>query len=681
MTQRIAVLGATGFVGRNVVQALRRRGLEPVSVTAPRLGDDECMAAHSQYLKDAIQDCRAIINAAGISTPTAQSGDMTSANARLPGLVALVARDLNIRFVHISSAAVQGNREILDSDPISQPFSPYSQSKADGEAAVLATGGEAVIYRPPGVHGPDRAVTRQVGRLARSPLAAVARPRSSPTAQAWITNVADAAAYLATCSQTPPRIVHHPHEGMTTGMMLEQLGGGRTPLTLPTPVARRLLAVARLAARWRPSLVGHVRRLEVLWFGQLQAPSWLTDRGWQPPLPPNKWSTEMQATTQTRPAIPRLLYGITAPSAVDILLRGQLRHMKDNGWQVHLVSNDGPQARAAAIREGVAAFHPIKMSRAITPLADALALTEWIRILRRVRPDAVNISSPKAGLLGSLASYMMRVPTRVYVLRGARFETTHGVTRKALLHFERVALHCATEVLAISPSLKDLYVEAGLIPDERITVLRSGSSNGIPAEDLRQRYASKDRMQLRAQYLGPHSDKYCVLFLGRVTHDKGISDLTQAMQQEHLRDAVLLVVGEEEETIPHPSFDELQTAGRLIQVPHLEDVTEAFAVADILCLPSYREGLGNVVLEASAVGLPVVGTRVTGVIDAIQCGKTGRLARVNDPHDLGEQIAAVRESPELALRYGLAGTEWVARNFAPEAIWRDLNDIYRNRLP
>lgn len=281
----VAVLGATGFVGRAVVAALQARSIEVVAVRAPRVSGRPSGSTQAvvDELAAALEGCTAVVNAAGL--PDAAGGDLDrlrGANSALPGLVARAARRVGVRMVHVSSAAVQGPRTQLDSAERTDAFSPYSRSKADGERAALAAGGDSVVvYRPPGVHGADRPLTRSVARLARSPLSSVAGDGRRTTAMALAPNVGDAIAFLATTPLDPPRIVHHPSEGLTTAALLRSLGG-REPRHVPESLAAAALATARRAAKIRPSLLAHVRRLEMLWFGQEQAASWLTEAGWTP---------------------------------------------------------------------------------------------------------------------------------------------------------------------------------------------------------------------------------------------------------------------------------------------------------------------------------------------------------------------------------------------------------------
>ncbi|KQW47788.1 hypothetical protein ASC77_15285 [Nocardioides sp. Root1257] len=296
----VAVLGASGFVGSAVVEALEHRGVEVRRVPSPRLSSSARGAAELstqlaapglerevESLRSALAGCSVVVNAAGLATATAGGDDaLVGADALLPGVVARAAPPA-ARLVHVSSAAVQGRREVLDESLGTSPFSPYSAAKAWGEALVQERGGATVCFRPTSVHGHGRAVTRTLARALGSPLATVAGDGERPTPQVLVANVADAIAYVATCSEQPPPVVLQPWEGLTTAGLVRLLGG-REPVHLPEPLARTVVGSGYRVARWSGRAAGIARRLDMMWFGQRQEPGWLETR-WQAPYGQDAW--------------------------------------------------------------------------------------------------------------------------------------------------------------------------------------------------------------------------------------------------------------------------------------------------------------------------------------------------------------------------------------------------------
>jgi len=290
---RIAVMGASGFVGSAVAAAARGAGHEVMAVRAPRLGTDPAMHDDAIDLLSAkLAGCDVVVNCAGNpDASAAREEDLRTANAALPGVIGQAAQKAAVpRYVHVSSAVVQGRLPMLDSSDSTDAFSPYARSKAEGEIAARNHGpAHTTVYRPPSVHGSTRRVTRQLSTIARSPLATVASPGDRPTPQTHISDVADAILTLATSATPPPPVVHHPWQGHTTAGLLRLLGDGRSPRVIPNRFARALVAAGAGIARLVPRVGPYARRVEMIWFGQRQAISWLTQHGWRPITTDNDW--------------------------------------------------------------------------------------------------------------------------------------------------------------------------------------------------------------------------------------------------------------------------------------------------------------------------------------------------------------------------------------------------------
>lgn len=310
----IAVFGATGFVGSAVKSALADTA-EVRALASPRLawtqGTPSLETLPSvdvsviERLADELIDVDVVINCAG--DPNASSMDrdvLLAANALMPlHLLRACERAGVRRFIHLSSAVVQGDSATLDSTHEVHPFSPYSHSKALAEQWLLAVGTEntnLVVYRPPSVHASGRGVTRKVASIARSPLRSVSGDGSGPSPQALLSNVADAIAFLALSPENPPEIVHHPWEGVTCVSLMETLGG-REPHHLPNSLALSVLRIARGCESVIPQLAPYRRRTEMMWLGQQVAPSWLTEAGWVPHASGrNVWNQLGQVTRNGR---------------------------------------------------------------------------------------------------------------------------------------------------------------------------------------------------------------------------------------------------------------------------------------------------------------------------------------------------------------------------------------------
>lgn len=297
-----AVLGASGFVGQAVVAELRGRGLTVKSLPAPRLETTatsaEAIVAEAREavgnsvldsgiaeLRQELRDVDVVVNAAGLATPgSTASPALLGANALMPTLTALLAEEAGAhRFLHLSSASVQGQLSTIDETSRRQPFSPYSRSKAVGEESLELLAGcptEIVIVRATSVQGPSRATTLSLVKIARSPLASVASPGTARTPVSSIDALACFVAETGAFAGQVPAVVLQPWEGLSVREVLAA-AGGRSPAVLPAWLCRAVLAVGYTVSRGllRERLHGSLRRVELMWFGQQQATGWAESVG------------------------------------------------------------------------------------------------------------------------------------------------------------------------------------------------------------------------------------------------------------------------------------------------------------------------------------------------------------------------------------------------------------------
>jgi glycosyltransferase involved in cell wall biosynthesis len=371
---------------------------------------------------------------------------------------------------------------------------------------------------------------------------------------------------------------------------------------------------------------------------------------------------------------------VTHPTTADKLLRGQLAYLRKEGFDILLISSPGPGLERAGAREGVQTLG-LAMEREINPLKDLLSLFRLIQALAKWRPDIVNVGTPKAGLLGGLAAWICRVPRRFYTLRGLRLETTTGFKRRLLATTERIASACAHRVVCVSPSLRQRYAALRLSRPEKLMVLGGGGSHGIDMERFRIRAKDPEAMASLGRDLGIPPGAPVIGFVGRWTQDKGLAELLGAFRtiEKAIPNVYLLALGDFESGDP---VDPETARGwrehqRILRPGQVPETSPYYPLMQVLAFPSFREGMPNVPLEAAAAGLPIVGFRVTGTIDAVQDGHTGALVPSGDSAALADALLAYLQNPALARLHGTAGRERVEALFSNETVWRQWRDAYR----
>jgi glycosyltransferase involved in cell wall biosynthesis len=376
---------------------------------------------------------------------------------------------------------------------------------------------------------------------------------------------------------------------------------------------------------------------------------------------------------------PRLVTVVNSSIAVRFL-QGQLQFFQDRGFDVTVLCPERRQDEWEVERpEGVPIIE-VPMERKIAPLRDLVSLWRLSRILRALRPAVTNVGTPKAGLLGGFAAWLNRVPCRFYTLHGLRFETTKGLKRRILVHAERLACRFAHRVVCVSQSVREKAIASGLTTYQRTAVFGAGSCNGVDAS----RFAATPEMKRRAGdlrcQLGIPAQVPVVLFVGRLTCDKGIPELMTAFLdlRRQFPELRLLLVGcfEDGDPLPAETRKSLETHSRVIFAGAVQETAPYYAIADVVILPSHREGLPTVILEAQAAGKPVIGARATGIVDVVVDGETGLLFPIGDARALAEAVAKLMSDKGLASRLGLAGQEQVKRDFRQEQIWQAFHREY-----
>ncbi|MFJ3472827.1 glycosyltransferase family 4 protein [Microbacterium maritypicum] len=371
------------------------------------------------------------------------------------------------------------------------------------------------------------------------------------------------------------------------------------------------------------------------------------------------------------PADPaRILIGVTADVSVG-LLSGLPQRLAADGWEVHVASSPGERLETLGAEQGVR-VHPLPMAREIDIFRDVRGLRDWLRLIRRLRPDVVFVGTPKAGLLGITAARLLGVRTRVYHLRGLRLETAAGTTRRVLTIMERLTIRLATTTLAVSPSLRKRVVSLGLASDARVTVLGHGSSNGVDVDRFRPGNAG-------AQVEGLIPDVPVIGFVGRLNHDKGLDVLAAAcriLDNQRVEYQLLIVGGIDGAELG--AFSSLRRPPVVLGA--VADTSMYYPLMRALCLPTLREGFPNVVLEAGATGIAVVTTDATGAVDSVIPERTGLMVPAGDARQLAGALQRVIEDRRLAEGLGAAARDFVVENFRRDLVHASVSDFLRREM-
>lgn len=359
-----------------------------------------------------------------------------------------------------------------------------------------------------------------------------------------------------------------------------------------------------------------------------------------------------------------------------------LRHLEEAGFSTTMVSAPGALLNEVANSQGAAVI-PIPMEREIRPFRDLVSLFRLYRTMKAVRPDVVDVSTPKAGLLGAMAAWIAGVPCRVYTLRGLRLETATGIKRGILWLAERVACACSHRVVPVSESLRMRAIELRLVSPEKALSLGNGSC-GVDIEHFTPANRGSEKVARLRQRLGLTGDETVIGFVGRFVKDKGIRELVEAFRELSASrpDLRLLLVGDFEggDPVEGEVRRYIESNPAVLRPGFVGDTAPYYALMDVFVLPTHREGFPGVPLEAQACEVPVVTTNATGAVDSVRDGVTGLIVPVNDARALTQAIDSLLRNPGLRAEMGRAGRKWMQHDFRPEVIWQAHAEMYGEML-
>lgn len=366
----------------------------------------------------------------------------------------------------------------------------------------------------------------------------------------------------------------------------------------------------------------------------------------------------------------KICYVVTIPLTIESFFIPQLQYLAANGFDVTVVcSNDSnlQEKLGECIR-----FHPIDIPRGISVGGSIYALKALTRFFRKEKFDLIQYSTPNAAFYSSIAAKKAGCKVRNYHLMGLRYLGASGMGRIILKALEKIACYNSTSIECVSKSNMELGIKEGLFPKEKAIVVWNGSTGGV---DL-SRFDFSKRQQWRREIrkeLGYSDSDFVYGFVGRITKDKGIDELLSAFLE--LKDnSKLLLVGDIEED-NHLDVELLAKAQQNSNIKFhsfVSDIERYYAAIDVLVLPSYREGFGNVVIEAGAVGTPVIVTDIPGPTDTIDREKTALVVPVKNPNALAESLRKIRERNYVAM--GENAAQFAKENFDSKVLCQKILD-------
>jgi glycosyltransferase involved in cell wall biosynthesis len=362
----------------------------------------------------------------------------------------------------------------------------------------------------------------------------------------------------------------------------------------------------------------------------------------------------------------------TVPFFVVTQLNKQYSTLVDFGARLTIITSDGPEIEQIVSRDGIK-LHIINIERKISIIRDLRALFQLWSYFIVNKPTIVHSTTPKAGMVTSLAAFFSRVPIRLHTFTGQPWVSLTGIKKFLARLGDLIIGRLCTFCYADSASQVNFLLENRIVDSAKIKVVGAGSLSGV---DLNRfdpsRFNESDRLNLRKN-LGIPYDAVILLFVGRVTADKGIGELVDAFlslksSNSNLHLVLVGPIEDKETKFGNYSLDDLY----LIKEVHFVGYTSApelyMYTADIFCLPSYREGFGTAVIEAAAMKLPAIASDIYGLRDAVLHNQTGILCTPRDIPSLFDAINYLVENEEARIRMGRNAQMRVINEFDSDVI-------------
>jgi glycosyltransferase involved in cell wall biosynthesis len=377
----------------------------------------------------------------------------------------------------------------------------------------------------------------------------------------------------------------------------------------------------------------------------------------------------------------RICRVVTVPLTFQTLFREQIEYLSNQGFDLTLISSPAPGLDEISRLLHLNCY-PVNISRKPQIGHDIASLFNLQKLFLKERFDIVHSTTPKAGLLTAISGFLARIPVRIHTFTGQVWMGMNGMSRRIVRRCDWIISHLNTHCYADSFSQRIFLANEGLVDKSRISVLGPGSVGGVDLNRFNPEVFGGERARATRRELDISETALVILFVGRLTKDKGITELIEAfrnLQKEHGNLELILIgpLEPERDPLPDQTLSEISTNNKIHSLGFSAQPEKFMGAADVFCLPSYREGFGSVVIEAGAMALPTVASRVIGLVDAVVDGETGFLVPPKNIEALSAALAQFLSTPEMRQRMGKKARQRAIREFDSHVINQLVAQEYR----
>lgn len=379
----------------------------------------------------------------------------------------------------------------------------------------------------------------------------------------------------------------------------------------------------------------------------------------------------------------KICHVASADMTVRFILLNHLLDLKNQRYDVSVVCSGGKWVKD--IQNHGIKVKTIEIKRKIfTPISDFLAFIKMAIYFRNEKVNIVHTHTPKAGILGRFAAKAAGVRIICHTNHGFYLQNdSFFFNKKFFVFIEKLAAFCCDIIFSINNEDIEFAVREKICSRKKIKY----SGDGIDVARFNPEKFSKESVNKEKIKLGIKESDNVVGFVGRLVGEKGVQDLIQASGGilREFTNVIFLIIGPQEPGKkdcfrPELSNKKCDLAGKILFLDETLNIEKLYSIMDIFVLPSHREGLGLVLLEASAMEKPVIATNIRGCREAVDNSKTGLLVPIKNPEKIAEAIIYLLKNPDVSEKMGKNGRQKVLQEFDEKTVFNRIKREYERLI-
>lgn len=374
----------------------------------------------------------------------------------------------------------------------------------------------------------------------------------------------------------------------------------------------------------------------------------------------------------------KICFVVTTPASAESFLKDHMTALKKD-YDVYLACNKSLSDTWSEL--DIIDCYDFPIQRQISIRSDLKALFALKKILKKGKFDAVHSVTPKAGLICAMASWLCGIKHRTHIFTGQVWATRQGAMRMILKGMDWLTAHLDNHILVDGEGQRQYIIKNGIVSAEKSKVLCYGSICGVKLERFN---ISEEVRKREREKFGFKEEDVVFVFMGRLNHDKGIGELYTSFNKlvSECPNAKLVLYGRDEEDYDKTvvNYKKLKRNENFFYPGYTSAPFDSLQEGDVFVLPTWREGFGSSVIEAQALGLPVITSDAYGVVDASVEGETGLRCKVDDPEGLYECMKTYYNDAALRKAHGEAGRKRVFEKFDCNVVTKAWVDYYKELL-